>query len=98
MAAYRADTVSLQPGDRLLLVTDGYLDRLNGRLDVEDFLRRSLDWHPRQVVQELGRRVREVTGGKLDDDATAMCLDWYGPAGRRDATGGASPARATHDN
>jgi len=96
-AAYRADMVTLQPGDRLLMITDGYLDRLSGRLDVEDVLRRSLDRHPRQIVQELGRSVREITGGKLRDDATALCLDWYGAAETRDATGGASRARATRD-
>jgi hypothetical protein len=79
------------------MVTDGYLDRLSGRLDVEDILRGTRDRHPRQIVQELGRAVREITGGNLRDDATALCLDWYGPAGRRDATGGASRARATRD-
>lgn len=93
---YRADTVTLQPGDRLLMITDGYLDRLPDRLDVEDILRRSLHRHPRQIVQELGRAVRQITGGKLRDDATALCLDWYGPAGTRNATGGASQTRATH--
>jgi serine phosphatase RsbU (regulator of sigma subunit) len=92
---YRTDTMTLAPGDRLLMVTDGYLDRLEGRLDVEKFLRASLDRHPRQVTRELGRAVREVTGGKLQDDATALCLDWYGPTARRHSTGGASPARAT---
>jgi serine phosphatase RsbU (regulator of sigma subunit) len=96
--AYRADTMTLEPGDRLLMVTDGYLDRLDGRLDVEDFLRKSIERHPRQIVQELGRRVREVTAGKLSDDATALCLDWYGQGGRRQATGGASRARATQDS
>ena len=58
-ARYRVDTVTLEPGDRLLMVTDGYLERLDGRLDVEDYLRRSLDRHPRQIVHELGRTVRE---------------------------------------
>lgn len=96
-ARYCADTVTLAPGDRLLMVTDGYLDRLEGRLDVEKFLRASLDRHPRQVTRELGRAVREVTGGQLQDDATALCLDWYGPAARRDSTGGASRARATQE-
>ncbi len=79
------------------MITDGYLDRLPGRLNVEDILRGSLVRHPRQLVQELGRAVREITGGNLRDDTTALCLDWYGPAGRRNATGGASRARATHD-
>jgi serine phosphatase RsbU (regulator of sigma subunit) len=95
-APYRADTVTLNHGDRLLLVTDGFLDRLDGRLDIEEILARTLDRHPRQIVQELARAVREVTGGKLRDDATALCLDWYGLTGSRDATSGASRARATH--
>jgi hypothetical protein len=77
------------------MVTDGYLDRLDGRLDVEKVLIQSQGRHPRQVVQELGRAVREITGGRLRDDATALCVDWYGPDGERDATGGASRARAT---
>ena len=78
-----------------MLVTDGYLDRLDGRLDVEEILASTLDRHPRQIVHELARTVREVTGGKLRDDATALCLDWYGVAGMRAASGGASPSRAT---
>jgi serine phosphatase RsbU (regulator of sigma subunit) len=94
-APYRADPLTLQPGDRLLMVTDGYLDRLGGRLDVEKVLIQSHGRHPRQVVQELGRTVRELTGGRLRDDATALCVDWYGADGKRDATGGASRARAT---
>jgi serine phosphatase RsbU (regulator of sigma subunit) len=95
---YRADTVALRPGDRLLLVTDGYLDRLDGRLDVEQVLASTLDRHPRQIVHEMARKVREVTGGELRDDATALCLDWFGAAGMRAATGGASRSRATHTN
>ncbi len=37
----------------------------------------------------------DVTGGDLRDDATALCVDWYGPGGSRRATGGASRTRAT---
>jgi serine phosphatase RsbU (regulator of sigma subunit) len=95
--AYRADTVALRPGDRLLMVTDGYLDRLDGRLDIEQILARTLERHPRQIVHELARAVREATGGELRDDATALCLDWYGAGGVRASTGGASPSRATHE-
>jgi serine phosphatase RsbU (regulator of sigma subunit) len=96
-APYRADSVTLEPGDRLLMVTDGCVDRLDGRLGVEDFLRRSVGRHPRQIVQELGRTVRQITGDELPDDATALCIDWYGSPGKRSATGGASRARATAD-
>lgn len=92
---YRADTISMKAGDRLLLLTDGYLERSAQRLDIEGVLLRTPERHPRQVVQELAQRVRDVTSGNLGDDATAVCLDWYGAERRRDATGGASQARAT---
>jgi hypothetical protein len=46
-------------------------------------------------VRELADNVLHVTGGNLQDDATVLCIDWYGPQGERDATGGASRARAT---
>jgi serine phosphatase RsbU (regulator of sigma subunit) len=94
-APYRAEAVTFKPGDRLLLVTDGYLERRAERVDIEAILTRTRDRHPRQIVQELAREVLEVTGGKLRDDATALCVDWYGTAGRRGATGGASWSRAT---
>jgi serine phosphatase RsbU (regulator of sigma subunit) len=93
--AYRADRVALVPGDRLLVITDGYLERRAGRVDIEGILESTLDRHPRQIVQELARNVLDATGGNLRDDATALCLDWYGPAGTRSAVGGASRARAT---
>jgi serine phosphatase RsbU (regulator of sigma subunit) len=92
---YTAQSLRLEPGDRLLLLTDGYLERGAVDLDVEKLLARTGDRHPRQIVQELAGRVLAVTGGDLRDDATAVCIDWYGAAGDRDATGGSSHARAT---
>ena len=38
----------------------------------------SADLHPREVVHELGDAVLRATGGELRDDATMVCLDWYG--------------------
>jgi hypothetical protein len=78
-----------------LLVTDGYLERGAINLDIERTLEATVKRHPRQIVQELARTVLQATGGKLLDDATAVCIDWYGPEGDRHATGGASQARAT---
>jgi serine phosphatase RsbU (regulator of sigma subunit) len=95
LAPYTADVVTLRPGDRLLLVTDGYLERRAVKVDIEGILTGSPERHPRQIVQELARNVLAATGGQLHDDATTLCLDWYGAAGQRDATGGASSARAT---
>lgn len=94
-ATYSTDHVRLRVGDRLLLITDGYLDRNARRVDVEGVLTATRDRHPRQMIQELAHNLLEVTGGKLQDDATALCLDWYGAAGIRAAIGGASQARAS---
>ncbi|MEA2291044.1 MAG: hypothetical protein QOF17_64, partial [Solirubrobacteraceae bacterium] len=34
--------------------------------------------------------ILEVTGGELDDDATALCLDWHGgPPRERTSSSGA---------
>lgn len=92
---YTAQALRLQPGDRVLLLTDGYLERKAARVDIEGILAATLDRHPRRIVRELARNVVQATGGSLSDDATALCIDWYGAAGRRDATGGASHSRAT---
>ena len=92
---YRADTFILEAGDRLVMVTDGYLERQAALVEIEAILVAGAGRHPRQVVQQLARAVLAATGGRLRDDATVLCVDFYGPAGRRDATGGASQARAT---
>ena len=69
-------------------------------LDIAAALRDTADLHPREVVQELGAAVLHATGGDLRDDATMVCLDWYGGRPRRrDSVHGAdaglaSPARA----
>lgn len=91
---YDTHRLKLEPGDRLLIVTDGFLER-NANLAVRDILVRSADRHPREVVRELARNLLAATGGELRDDATVLCIDWYGPRGARNATGGASLDRAT---
>lgn len=92
--AYETQRTDLQPGDRLLIVTDGFLER-NGSLAIGDILMQSADQHPREVVRELARNVLDATGGDLRDDATVLCIDWFGPNGVRNATGGTSLDRAT---
>jgi serine phosphatase RsbU (regulator of sigma subunit) len=92
---YQADRFELRPGDRLLLVTDGFLERNAVDVSIVDALEGSADRHPRQVVRELSGRVLEASGGELRDDATVVCLDWFGADTPRGATGGASRGRAT---
>ena len=89
---YQTDTLRLQPGDRLVMVTDGYLERRAEMLAIEPILAAGGDHHPRQVVRDLARSVLQATGGRLLDDATALCVDYHGPGRRRHAIGGADPS------
>lgn len=91
---YRAQGLELEANDRLLIVTDGFLER-NANVAIGDILEHSADRHPREVVRELAQNLLATTGGDLRDDAAALCIDWYGPRGVRNATGGASLDRAT---
>lgn len=91
---YETQTTTLLAGDRIVLVTDGYLERNAVRLDLSALLNTSVERNPREVVRELAGKVLAATEGKLDDDATVLCVDWYGPGGRH-ATNGANPDLAT---
>lgn len=89
-------TLSLQAGDRLLLVTDGMLERNASRVDVPAELRATRDLHPRELVQHLTRRVTAAVGGPLNDDATVLCVDWHGETETsRNVGSGADPSRAS---
>jgi serine phosphatase RsbU (regulator of sigma subunit) len=94
-AAYTAQTFELRAGDRLLLVTDGFLERTAVKISIEAALEDSVGQHPRQVVRGLSQLVLDATGGELRDDATVLCIDWFGGAGARGATAGASRSRTT---
>ena len=91
---YETHSLLLEPGDRLLILTDGFLER-NADIAVSNILVESAERHPREVVRELARNLLSATGGELQDDATVLCIDWYGPKGVRNADGGASVDRAT---
>lgn len=93
---YRAQPLPLQPGDRVVFVTDGMLEREAARANIPAVLAGTCDLHPREVIHALVRAVLRATGGRLRDDATALCLDWYGgPPREREASGGASSGRAS---
>jgi serine phosphatase RsbU (regulator of sigma subunit) len=95
--SFRVQEFPIAPGDRIVFVTDGMLERNAAEVDVPDALSRSGDLHPREVVHALGNAVMHATGGKLRDDATVVCLDWYGgPPRLRVSTGGASEYHASN--
>ena len=86
----------LQPGDRIVFLTDGMQERNAASLDVAAALADTADLHPREVVHALGAAVLHATGGNLRDDATMLCLDWYGGSPRgRNTEHGADVGRAS---
>lgn len=76
---YRAQGLELEADDRLLIVTDGFLER-NADIGIGDILERSADRHPREVVRELARNLLTTTGGDLGDDPPPSASTGTGPA------------------
>jgi serine phosphatase RsbU (regulator of sigma subunit) len=88
---YRAQPLPLEPGDRLMFFTDGMLERNTTSVDIETMVATGAGMHPREAVQHLTQAILEATGGVLNDDASALCLDWHGgPARRRVTDSGAN--------
>jgi serine phosphatase RsbU (regulator of sigma subunit) len=81
-ALFRAVELSLEPGDRLVLVTDGMLERGAAALDLVGEINETRSLHPRETTRRLADNVLAVTGPVLADDATLLVLDWHGRHGR----------------
>jgi serine phosphatase RsbU (regulator of sigma subunit) len=81
--------VGLEPGDSVLLYTDGITDHRGGRegfgtdrlIDLVD--RYAFDEVPISlIVRHLIRAVLHHYSGELRDDATVLMLHWYGSVTR----------------
>ncbi|MFI2712314.1 PP2C family protein-serine/threonine phosphatase [Micromonospora sp. NPDC018662] len=95
-ADYRAGEVRLEPGDRVVVVTDGMRERNAAGLDLPTILRSIAGLHPREAVRALADAVLEVSGGALADDATLFIIDWHGGHDEgRQTSAGADQARAS---
>jgi serine phosphatase RsbU (regulator of sigma subunit) len=83
---YQVQPLQLEPGDRLVLLSDGVLEAAPksgaaygaGRL--EEVLRVSEELAPYEVARLIVQKVIAHRAGDLADDLTVVCLDWRGPA------------------
>ena len=95
-STYRASRVTLEPGDRVVFVTDGMLERNAVGVDLAAEIRATRALHPREAVRVLADRVLDATGHELSDDATVLCVDWHGGHGRdRGSVRGAERGRVS---
>lgn len=85
-STYRSTTVALAPGDRLVVVTDGMLERAAASLDLEAHVVGTCALHPREATRALADLVIDASGGVLADDAALLVLDWHGQHDRERAT------------
>ncbi|MFE9412158.1 PP2C family protein-serine/threonine phosphatase [Streptomyces sp. NPDC006704] len=87
---YRVQSLDLRPGDRLVMLTDGMLERNADSVDLPDLILRTRALHPREAARTLIGAIVDASDGHLADDATVMCLDWHGVHHlQRDAATGA---------
>ena len=72
-------SISLAPGDRLVIVSDGVVGagKGKGELGVDGLIEAALRSEPptaAETVRQVHTAVLEASGGELDDDATVVCL------------------------
>lgn len=95
-STYGSTLVRLEPGDRVVFVTDGMLERNVASIDIGQAILSTRDLHPREVVRALADSALTAAGHDLQDDATVLCLDWHGLHDEsRESVAGANPASAS---
>ncbi|MDR7274966.1 PP2C family protein-serine/threonine phosphatase [Catenuloplanes atrovinosus] len=81
---YATQTFTLEPGDRLFVVSDGIAEATArgaryGDTLLDRFLARSGALSPLAAVRSVIGDLRAFIGGEMIDDAVAVCLDWTPP-------------------
>ncbi|MDC5697785.1 serine/threonine-protein phosphatase [Intrasporangium calvum] len=95
---FEATEVALQAGDRLVMVTDGMLEREASNLDLMEAIVGTRHLHPREATRSLTEMVLRLCGQSLADDATILVVDWHGGHGTpRRTIAGAEQWRTSAD-
>jgi serine phosphatase RsbU (regulator of sigma subunit) len=82
---YQAQRLALEPGDRLVLLSDGVVEATPeggpafGTARLGALLDSSHELAPHELAQLVVREVIDHRAGDLADDVTVVCLDWRGP-------------------
>jgi serine phosphatase RsbU (regulator of sigma subunit) len=93
---YSSTRVQLVPGDRVMLMTDGMLERDAAGVRLPSTLADTQALHPREALRSMANGALEAAGQALADDATLLCLDWHGSHDlERSTVAGADPQRAS---
>jgi len=81
LTSARSQVVSMQPGDLVLLITDGFLEWENsageqfGTNRLEEFIRSNGHLGPEEIIEELYARVLTFASGTpQQDDLTAVVI------------------------
>lgn len=81
---FEPSMVKLDPGDRVILFTDGFLEAKSpdgevfGEHRLAEALTRAAPLEPTAIADELIRTVETFAAGKLDDDLTMLVIEFTG--------------------
>lgn len=70
-------SASLCDGDVILLITDGISDAFGSTGEIIDFLRTLTAKNPQTLADEVLNKAVEISGGRHDDDMTALAVRVY---------------------
>ena len=84
-ARYRDYELQLEPGEKLLVYTDGVAEAVNSSMEqfgterILETLRRTGDEPPKKIVAAMNRAVKEFGGDEPQfDDVTMLCVEYKG--------------------
>ena len=87
-ARYRDYELQLEPGEKLLVYTDGVAEAVNSSMEqfgterILETLRRFGDRSPKEIVAAMNRAVKEFGGDEPQfDDVTMLCVEYKGAGG-----------------